>query len=182
MGLFRSCACRRALGGFALALGLLGLPGMGFAQHAAHQHGVVELELVLQGDALAISVNAPLESLLGFERAPRNDRERAAAKAVLATFADAGALFVLPAAAGCVAGKAELSAPALQGKAVLDHADLTAQYRWQCAAPAQLALIQQRLFERYKGVSRIVLQGLGPAGQFKRTLKRPQGEIRLSGH
>lgn len=100
---------------------------------------------------------------------------------MLATFADAGALFALPAAAGCVADKAELSAPALQGQAVSDHAELTAQYRWQCAAPAQLAVINHRMFERYKGVSRVVLQGLGPAGQFKRTLKRPQSEIALSG-
>ena len=44
-------------------------------EHAqAHVHGAVQLEVALDGPTLSIALEAPLDSLLGFERAPRTAR------------------------------------------------------------------------------------------------------------
>jgi hypothetical protein len=172
------CARSRVAGLVFSALALLG-PAALHAHERAHQHGLVGLELSLAGSALDIAVDAPLDSLLGFERSPRNEQERAASAKVLADFADARNLFELPASARCVAARSEVVAPALQGKSVSGHADLSARYRWECAVPAQLVSFSHRLFQRYAGVSRIEVQGVTHVGQFKRSIKRPTADISL---
>ena len=41
-------------------------------KHAAHSHGVGNLELVVQGGTVKASFEIPMESLLGFEHLPRS--------------------------------------------------------------------------------------------------------------
>ena len=43
---------------------------------SGHQHGVAKLDVAYDQGALSIELEAPLDVLLGFERAPRPDAER----------------------------------------------------------------------------------------------------------
>ena len=40
---------------------------------AQHVHGVVQLGVVVEGDVVAVSLEAPLSDVVGFEHAPNND-------------------------------------------------------------------------------------------------------------
>ncbi len=167
------------------------LSGLALASSAvwagkAHEHGVVKLDVAVEGNKLTIVMAAPLDNLLGFERAPRTDAERKAAADVLARLRspDKGApLFGADAGAGCTLGKAEVVAPVLEPGAKADakdgHADLDATYEFACASPAQLSTLNLGLFEAYQRIKRIEVQVVGPKGQAKTTLRRPASSVKL---
>ncbi|MFT3817819.1 MAG: DUF2796 domain-containing protein [Rubrivivax sp.] len=152
----------------------------------AHEHGALKLDVAIEGNTLTIALEAPLDNLLGFERAPRTDAERKAAAEVLARLRGPGQgtpLFVTDAAAQCSLRKAEVRAPVLEpgaGPAAKDeHADLDADYEFDCARPAELRTLEVGLFDAYKRLRRIDVRVVGPKDQLKATLERPARQVRL---
>lgn len=151
-----------------------------------HEHGALKLDVAIEGHKLTIEMEAPLDNLLGFERAPRTDAERKAAADVLARLRspDKGTpLFVPDASAQCTLGKAEVQAPVLEPGATPatqdEHADLDASYEFSCAKPDELRLLEVGLFDAYKRTQRIDVQVAGPKGQAKVTLRRPARKVPL---
>jgi hypothetical protein len=168
--------------------------GAALAAPHAHQHGALALAVAVDGAQLSVQLQAPLESLLGFERAPRTDAERRAAAELLARLrgGDAAGLFKADAAAQCTLSSAEVQAGVLEpaGKTAGKddakddtkedgHADLEAVYTFTCAQPGQLRTLEVGLFEAFKRVRRIDVQVAGPKGQRKQWLERPNRTIDL---
>ena len=174
------------------------------AAHAgkAHEHGVVRLDVSVEGSRLTIDMVAALDNWLGFERAPRTDAERKAAAEVLARLRNpqqGTPLFVPDAAAQCQLVKAEVSAPVLEPgakpaaksatapasppaahKSGGEHADLEASYTFQCAQSTPLRTLELGLFDAYKRIQRIHVQVAGPNGQSKVTLRKPARSVPLT--
>lgn len=152
----------------------------------AHEHGALKLDVAIEGNRLTIAMEAPLDNLLGFERAPRTDAERKASAEVLARLRStdkSASLFTPDAAAQCTLGKAEVQAPVLEPgakPAAQDgHADLDATYEFSCAQAGELRNLDVGLFEAYKRIQRIDVQVAGAKGQWKVTLRRPARQVRL---
>ena len=172
-----------------------------------HEHGVVRLDVSVDGSTLGIEMVAALDNWLGFERAPRTDAERKAAAEVLARLRNpqqGTPLFVADAGAQCRLTQAEVSAPVLEagtkaasnsagaksGSATAvappsppkggEHADLEARYTFQCAQPAQLRTLELGLFDVYQRIQRIHVQVVGPKGQSKVTLRKPARSVPLT--
>ncbi|MCB1995131.1 MAG: DUF2796 domain-containing protein [Rhodoferax sp.] len=163
-----------------VATSLTGLAGVAgpaaWAQGHAHVHGQAQLEVVLDGAELQITLSAPLDSLVGFEHAPRTAAQRQTAEAALRSLADPAQLFSLPPAAGCTLQDKSVDAPTLQaapGAAKSgEHADLDATWRFGCSAPAQLDRVKLSLFERFAPMKRLTVLVAGPAGQGRYPLRR----------
>ena len=164
-----------------LAIAVLALAaGAASAQHRAHVHGEAMLRIAVEGAMVAIELEAPLESLIGFERAPRTAAERTAVAALRARFAKPGELFVLDAEARCTVTASELSAPSLDGKpAEGDHAELTATVTATCALPAKLRTLDVRLFADHPNLARIRVEAVGPGGATRRELRRGATTVSL---
>jgi hypothetical protein len=124
-------------------------------KHGAHVHGAAKLEVDVDGNALSIHLESPLANFIGFERAPKTDKERAAAKALLANLKQGERLFTPTPAAGCTLAEAAIEAPVLEGKAGDGHGDVDADYRFVCADPAKLKGLAVTLFKQYSGMSKI---------------------------
>lgn len=166
------------------------------AQHSAHVHGLVRADIVVDGASLTVMIEAPLDSLVGFEHRPRTAAQRQAAAAALKQMREAAAWLRPPAAAMCVLAetqvKAEVLEPAADAKPAHDghahkghdhgdeHAELEARYRFECAAPAALKTLELGLSQAFKRVQRIELQVAGPQGQGKQTLRRPATTVTLA--
>jgi len=135
--------------------------------HAAHVHGVAQLEVVAEGAELHLRLESPLESLLGFERAPRNDKERAAVAEMRKKLADAGKLFTPTSAAQCTLKSVQVTAPTLDGKVAAsgEHADLEANFQFGCAQPAKLTGVEVRLFQAFPKMRRVEAQIISAKGQ-----------------
>lgn len=150
------------------------------AEHA-HQHGVVSLNATLEGEVLSLDLDAPLDSLLGFERAPRTEAERAAAAALLKTLGPGTSIWRPNPEAGCVLTQSKVTAPVLQQAQVSaeEHADLEAGYQFRCKQPAKLTGLQHGLFNAFARLQRIEWQFALPSGQGKRTVRRPEALLPL---
>jgi hypothetical protein len=178
------CASTRQI---ALALLLAAaLPGAALAQHKAHVHGVVNVNVAVQGPTLSVQIEAPLDSLLGFEHRPRTEAQRKAAAEVTRQLNDGTALLRPAAAANCTLGKVEVDASALQPaqaakteKAEPAHADVDARYEYTCATPAQLTTLDLALFDTFTRISRVDVQVAGAQGQARQTLRRPARQVQL---
>lgn len=169
------------------------------AQHA-HVHGKLELDIAIEGTAVTIEMEAPLDSLLGFERAPRTDAEREAVANMAKRLRAADQLFVIDPAAGCKLGPVQLDSPVLSGdkpadpKAATngkpgdakpaskptakpaedgDHADLDASFAFNCVDASRVRYIEVQLFDAFKNLRQIESEIVAPQGQFKRVLRRP---------
>lgn len=151
----------------------------------AHEHGALRMDLSLEGADLSIALAMPLDSAVGYERAPRTEAERQAAAAALARLRDGAAMFRPDAAAQCSLTSAAVSAPVLErpapaGQAADGHADLDATYVFRCTQPAKLLQLEVLLFDAFKRVDRIDVQAALPHGQRKATLLKTARVLRLA--
>lgn len=133
------------------------------AVHAgkAHVHGEGKLDVAIDKETITISLELPLDAAVGFERAPKSDREKAALAEVERVLKDAAALFVPTPAANCTATEVKVGMPKFDG----DHADIDADYAFRCANPAALKGIETAIFKSFKRLYRLETRRAGPAGQ-----------------
>lgn len=79
----------------------------------AHVHGRAALEIAIDGAMVQINLNSPLDNLLRFEHAPRNEKERQTVKAMASKFNQADSFFIFTPAARCRVESTHLASPVL---------------------------------------------------------------------
>jgi hypothetical protein len=144
---------------WALAFVAVALTGTAVAQ-VPHAHGVARLDVTLEGRRLTLDFAAPLEDVLGFERRPANDKERAAFEAAAAYF-KAGRALVASAAANCrvAEGNVEIEE---RGKG---HFEWVARLAYDCKEPQEAREIDAPLLVRFKQIKRIEVRAVSAKGQ-----------------
>lgn len=155
-----------------------------------HSHGVARLDVAVDGATITLRLEAPLESLVGFERAPRNDAERGQVRA-MAQALRSGNPFVPTAAARCRLDRVELTSPVLTpellgesgpaaaaGKAADDHAELDGAFVYRCEDAKSLQGIDVMLFDHFKRLRRVDTQVAGPKGQSALKLTARSRQVR----
>jgi hypothetical protein len=152
------------------------------AAHKAHVHGVMALNVAIDGPVLAVELVTPQDSLVGHERRPRPGAETTAAAAALALLRDAPRWLRPDAAAGCSAGPVEVMPGKLEGAATPGeksdgHADVEARVEWRCQTPAALKGVDVLLFDAFRRTERIEVQLAGGSGPAKQTLRKGNRRI-----
>jgi len=144
------------------------------AQAAApHVHGHATLEVAVDGNTLTLLFTSPLDSLTGFEHAPRTEKQQDIVRRMAQTLRQAEQVFGLPADAQCGAPRIELASPALPARLLAadataaglaekpaaaragEHAELDAQYVWSCQRIERLKTIDVKLFASFRNLKRI---------------------------
>ncbi len=187
----------------ALAATLLACPALahkeGHRQAGAHVHGLASLSVALDGNTLSVELESPLDSLVGFEHAPKNDAERKALDGAVATLKDPAKVIALPAAAGCKTGEADIHLPdsfGPGGHAHDDghkhdakdghdhghghgHADLTASYSFTCATPSALDKAELALFKAFPRMEKVEATVLAGTAQKAASLTPKRASLDL---
>ena len=149
-----------------ITLCLLSLPA---AAAGKHDHGTGRLDVAIEKDRITLNLELPMDTLVSFERAPRNAKEREALDAAGAKLKDGAALFLPVAAAQCTLKSAGVNLPfatnAPAEKGAEGHADVDGRYEFQCARPDALTSIDTALFKIFPRLYRVELQRIGPVGQ-----------------
>ena len=163
---------------------VLGLVALSAAALQKHEHGVARLDIAVDPQRVSIHFDSALDNLIGFEREPRSDAERAVVAGVLARLRRAEQLFRIDAAAACKLVKTGLvSAPLQLGATAAPakdgHADLQASFDFNCEAGAKAGFVDLDLFEAFPRLQRIEVQVATPRGQMKAVLRRPQSRLAL---
>ncbi|AYF88688.1 DUF2796 domain-containing protein [Pseudomonas sp. JS3066] len=141
----------------------------------AHEHGVAQLNAVLDGKTLELELESPAMNLVGFEHEAKSDADKAKVAAARAELEKPLTLFALPATAGCKVKSQELESPLFGADEHHDehaeghdheHSEVHAHYQFECAKPDELkALDLAGLFKRFPATLKIQVQLIGPNGQ-----------------
>lgn len=141
----------------------------------AHAHGQARLTVALEGNALSLALESPLDNLLGFEHMPRTAKDKAAVDRMAKLLNQPGELFVPTPAAGCKAGAVKLESPVLEAKPKAaakhgheherEHADLDGEFTFTCAQPALLRGLEVKLFDAFPGLKRLDVEVATGKGQ-----------------
>ena len=160
---------------------------------AQHVHGVIELGIVVEGSTIAVSLNAPLSDVVGFEHAPETDEQKQSIQQAAAVLSDADAMFGLADAGSCQASDASVDGPAFltqyigsESSAATEHDDddhdsheshgsghhhdeeehseVNANYEWSCGDMSMLDSLALPFTSKFASVETIEFQILTPAG------------------
>lgn len=165
-----------------LAMAAIVYPAASVNAHGsrAHVHGEATLTVAIDGQTVTLEVDSPLDNLVGFEHAPRTDKQKQAMAAMFASLGDTGKLFVFDAAAGCEgtsikltpaasASTASASSAAAKGEGEkaahkAAHKDQEAQFTFRCKDAAKLRSIEVKLFEVFPRLKRVKASVAGATG------------------
>jgi hypothetical protein len=154
------------------------------AEHA-HQHGVVSLNVAVEASSISLQMEAPLDSLVGFEHAPRNSAQSQAVQAMFERINSPQKLFGVDAAGECTLKSHSAESDALKQDGVKkadgadEHADLDVSVKFDCKrASAVRSVDLSGLLAAFPRIQRIDAQIASPAGQFKQSLRRPNKVLR----
>jgi hypothetical protein len=162
---------------------LLSAPPAALAQGHAHVHGLARMDIAVEAKKITVSLETPLDNLVGFERAPRSDGERQHAEQAVARLRAGDALFSFDPAAGCKMASVDLRSAALKlGQPTQrpkdGHAELEADWRFDCSDATLARHVDVGLFA-FNQLKRVQVQLALPKAQLKRELKRPDSRIVL---
>ena len=147
-------------------------PALACAAHV-HVHGNATLEVAIEGQRATVEFSSPLDNLVGFERAPRSDKEKALVSQTTERLRKPEELFVPSAAARCTRIAANVDAPVLDTpyKAPKgEHAALTATIEFRCEQPQSLRSLRVMAFDAFPRLKRIDAQVAGAGKQRAGTL------------
>ena len=94
-------AARASSGRVSVLVMMLSLLSTDVSAQQAHEHGGALLNVALDGKKLVVQLESPLDNLVGFEHAPRNDKQRAALAKMEESLQAGDRWFKPAAAAGC---------------------------------------------------------------------------------
>lgn len=154
------------------------------AEHAslgAHEHGVAQLNVALDGNTLEIELESPAMNLVGFEHAPSSDADKAAISQARDQLNKPLVLFSLN-SGECSLSSSELESPLFaDGHAEAEHehehehaadehehehSEIHAHYSFTCKQPEALQQLDlAQLFKQFPATHKIQLQLIGPTGQ-----------------
>lgn len=132
--------------------------------HQAHEHGHVELNIVLEKNVLQIMLQSPGINIVGFEHTPENEDERQRVLVAIEKLKQANNIFQTPAKAKCTLILAEVETElagndqAHQSDKTHDkeeHAEFLVNYSFNCDLPDALTSITVKLFELYPLIDEI---------------------------
>lgn len=176
----------------AAAFGMLGLCTLAMTPAFAagqHVHGQAVLHVGVDGNRLLLEFTSPLDNLVGFEHAPRNDKQAAAVRAMAARLHQPAGLFVPTRDAMCVPGPVRIESSVLapdllaanapvatplqrapaaapeRGAGHDTHAALLAEIAYSCEHPGKLTSLELPIFDAFPRLRRIDAQVAGARKQ-----------------
>jgi hypothetical protein len=161
-----------------LCLGLVSLP-LKAGPHG-HAHGKGELELTVQEGSIRAIFKTPMDSLLGFEHAPKTEAQRAAVAALKSKLSNPALFFAPTPAAQCVVGAAEASSTLFTGQVSKGHSDLEYRFSFKCANAQALKNIDALVFADYPRLHEIRAIVVSHKGQRSVILKKRSRTIPLN--
>ena len=147
--LFLSAAC------------VVALPGWGEEKRelSAHVHGHGGLNIAIEGNRIALSLEVPGFDIVGFEHVAESDTDKAAIEAAFQTLEDPSNLFALKGAGNCevVEVSVELLNEDDQGDGA-SHSEFHADFLMNCSNMGALASIELPYFTQFPNAEELDIQ------------------------
>ena len=142
--------------------------------HGNHTHGHGNVQVSVDGAAMTVRLDVPLEAYLGYDYPPRNEKQQQVWQAFVERVADPLRFVEPPAEAQCKLSGSRTE-PAL-GEVVdpkVDIANLVHEIRFECAQPEALKSLSFSAFRDHPGLKQLRVR-LERAGAKKTQTIRPR--------
>lgn len=143
----------------------------GHPAHEPHVHGIAALNIILEKNEVHLALESPAQNLIGFEHAPVTDAQKTAYQIAQQKLTEATGLFTFP-GANCQLGSCDVEMPEKPIHAGHDdhehhgeHADVHANYRFNCSRIHELNEIVIHLFTIFPGIQKIKVQWISGRSQ-----------------
>ena len=145
-----------------------------------HQHGAAQLQVSVDGQVLQLTFEGPADNILGFERAPANDAQRATVARASERLKQPSRLFTVPAAAECQVKAADVDMKLPPPGSREAHSEIEAEWRWECTNPAALAHIDIGLFKAFPRLKQLRAMVVTGRGQTTKVLRPDAARLALT--
>jgi len=170
-------------------------PAEDHRQLGAHVHGHGRLNIAIEGRKVSMELEVPGADIVGFEHEPSTPEQKAAVVEAKAKLANALALFVPPAQAGCEVTSAKVSVEAehehgdehehhhdaKEEEEGHHHSEFHAEYELQCQSASQLTSLTFDYFRAFPGGQELDIAFIGPKGQSSFEVTRDKPTLDLTG-
>jgi hypothetical protein len=160
--------------------------------HAAHEHGVAEVNIVAEGKTVTVQLEAPSESIYGFEYEAKSAADiKKRDNAVERLRNNAETLFVFDTSLGCKISGTEVkpfvsdsletkgSKKGSQKTASGTHGEVQATFTFQCAKAVAGSTLRFALRSQFASLRTLKVQVLSGENQSGVTLKEENGKVQL---
>lgn len=154
----------------------------------AHEHGVGQLDVAIDGNRVAVIFHAPGADIVGFEYPAQSAEDRAAVDDALAVLARALNLFALPKAAGCLVtdARADTVTESDDDRAAHDehgakHTEFVAEYDLTCSNAGAIDRINFAYFDTFSNARELNVQIISNNGAKGFKIKRNAPLLNLPG-
>ncbi len=137
---------------------ILTLAGKQAIAAPAHQHGVAELDVAWDGAKIELTLFGAGDNFVGFEHRAKTAADQAATQAAVDTLRAGSKMFTFDAAASCTPVQQSVTPPLSDGQDDNGHANWSANWTFQCQAPAELQQMRVRLFEHFPALRKLQVQ------------------------
>ncbi len=163
-----------------LVVSVAGAQNKPHGHHHAHAHGQGELELSIEKGRIQGMLRVPMESLLGFEHAPKTDAQRTQVAGLRKLLEDPSNLVAPPAAASCQVTSAAAESSMFTGTVKGGHSELAYSFEWNCAKPDQLTSLGLPVFASHKRLKQLEVSLVvdGRQSSVRRNQKSPSIPLR----
>lgn len=141
----------------------------------SHVHGAATLAITLDGDTLTATLEAPLMSMVGFEREPETDDERQSLNAVVDAFTAPMSMIEINRSAGCLPQQTSSGTHMSHG-----HGELAVEHIYICDKPEQIGRIDFLLMAGYPDLMTIDAVFLSDTKQVAKTLTQSDHALELN--
>ena len=148
--------------------------------HGAHAHGKGELELLVDGQTIQGVFRTPMDSLLGFEHAPKTDAQRNAVDSLRKRLANPTAVLSPNLEAQCTAKHQEAISTLFTSAVKGGHSDLEYRFTFVCAEPSKLSALELVALKEFKRLSEVRVQLVTGSAQKALVLRKRDPRVILS--
>jgi hypothetical protein len=156
---------------FLIPLALIGATALAIAaddvhrSEKGHQHGLAELQVVIDGNELNIALDGPAANVLGFEHAPTTAAQKKTVRRVEQQLRQTETLFTLPKAARCESRAADVELRLPAAGSGESHSDVEVEWHWRCGNIEELKHIDVGLFRAFPNFKELNAALVLPQGQ-----------------
>lgn len=179
----------------AIALGLLVSPSAFAGKgHGAHEHGVAAVNVVGEGNVVTIQLQAPSESIYGFEHEAKKEADLKKRDAAIEKLkANADKIFVLDAALGCKISSTDIKPFVAENSESKNeksdshkgnhkegtHSEVHATFKFECSKPVAGSKLGFAARKHFKSLRTLKIQVLSGEKQDGATIKNDKGTVGL---
>ena len=130
----------------------------------SHEHGVSILKIAVEGQNVQMELESPANDIIGFEHAPKNNKQKVAIENALSELQDAAGIFFPSSEANCKIDENSAEFEIEEGHSET-HSGFHVIWKMTCSDPKRLPNLETPFFELFPKAKEIEVEIISESGQ-----------------